>query len=72
MGHDDAVSKICWRDGCLYSASWDSTVKVCVRVYNISVTISCQQLILGQRHALEWMHLLYSSNKYVNIFISCL
>jgi len=41
MGHDDAVSKICWRDGCLYSASWDSTVKVCVRVYNISVTISC-------------------------------
>ncbi|KAJ7396808.1 neutral sphingomyelinase activation associated factor [Pitangus sulphuratus] len=28
MGHDDAVSKICWRDGCLYSASWDSTVKV--------------------------------------------
>ncbi|NXK95568.1 FAN protein, partial [Formicarius rufipectus] len=28
MGHDDAVSKICWRDGRLYSASWDSTVKV--------------------------------------------
>lgn len=30
MGHDDAVSKICWRDGRLYSASWDSTVKVCI------------------------------------------
>ncbi|XP_063249728.1 protein FAN isoform X2 [Prinia subflava] len=28
MGHDDAVSKICWRDGRLFSASWDSTVKV--------------------------------------------
>ncbi|XP_030363249.1 protein FAN isoform X3 [Strigops habroptila] len=28
MGHDDAVSKICWRDRRLYSASWDSTVKV--------------------------------------------
>uniref|UniRef100_A0A8C4J7X4 Neutral sphingomyelinase activation associated factor n=1 Tax=Dromaius novaehollandiae TaxID=8790 RepID=A0A8C4J7X4_DRONO len=28
MGHDDAVSKVCWRDERLYSASWDSTVKV--------------------------------------------
>ncbi|XP_033368158.1 protein FAN isoform X3 [Parus major] len=28
MGHDDAVSKICWCDGRLFSASWDSTVKV--------------------------------------------
>ncbi|XP_072808031.1 protein FAN isoform X5 [Vicugna pacos] len=28
MGHDDAVSKICWLDSRLYSASWDSTVKV--------------------------------------------
>ncbi|NXO39214.1 FAN protein, partial [Locustella ochotensis] len=28
MGHDDAVSKICWHDGRLFSASWDSTVKV--------------------------------------------
>uniref|UniRef100_H2ZYW9 Neutral sphingomyelinase activation associated factor n=1 Tax=Latimeria chalumnae TaxID=7897 RepID=H2ZYW9_LATCH len=28
MGHDDAVSKICWHDNQLYSASWDSTVKV--------------------------------------------
>ncbi|XP_074843260.1 protein FAN [Carettochelys insculpta] len=28
MGHDDAISKICWHDNCLYSASWDSTVKV--------------------------------------------
>ncbi|RXM32416.1 Protein FAN [Acipenser ruthenus] len=28
MGHDDAVSKICWRDNRLYTASWDSTVKV--------------------------------------------
>ncbi|KAF5926276.1 hypothetical protein HPG69_011406 [Diceros bicornis minor] len=26
MGHDDAVSKICWHDNRLYSASWDSTV----------------------------------------------
>lgn len=28
MGHDDAVSDICWRDDKLYTASWDSTVKV--------------------------------------------
>ncbi|XP_008565172.1 PREDICTED: protein FAN-like [Galeopterus variegatus] len=28
MGHDDAVSKICWHDNRLYTASWDSTVKV--------------------------------------------
>ncbi|XP_029447209.1 protein FAN [Rhinatrema bivittatum] len=28
MGHDDAVSKIFWRDDRLYTASWDSTVKV--------------------------------------------
>ncbi|XP_030409006.1 protein FAN isoform X2 [Gopherus evgoodei] len=28
MGHDDAVSKICWHDNRLYSASWDSAVKV--------------------------------------------
>ncbi|KAH0617688.1 hypothetical protein JD844_016178 [Phrynosoma platyrhinos] len=27
-GHDDAVSKICWHNNRLYSASWDSTVKV--------------------------------------------
>ncbi|KAM9308377.1 protein FAN [Gastrophryne carolinensis] len=28
MGHDDAVSKIHWCNNRLYSASWDSTVKV--------------------------------------------
>lgn len=28
MGHDDAVSGICWFDDRLYTASWDSTVKV--------------------------------------------
>ncbi|KAG9347982.1 hypothetical protein JZ751_004001 [Albula glossodonta] len=28
MGHDDAISKMCWRDNQLYTASWDSTVKV--------------------------------------------
>ncbi|XP_048363243.1 protein FAN isoform X1 [Sphaerodactylus townsendi] len=28
IGHDDAVSKICWHSDRLYSASWDSTVKV--------------------------------------------
>ncbi|XP_023573448.1 protein FAN isoform X2 [Octodon degus] len=28
MGHDDAVSHICWCDSRLFSASWDSTVKV--------------------------------------------
>uniref|UniRef100_A0AAQ4Q9K7 Neutral sphingomyelinase (N-SMase) activation associated factor n=1 Tax=Gasterosteus aculeatus aculeatus TaxID=481459 RepID=A0AAQ4Q9K7_GASAC len=28
MGHDDAVSKMCWFDDRLYTASWDSTVKV--------------------------------------------
>lgn len=28
MGHDDAVSAMCWFDERLYTASWDSTVKV--------------------------------------------
>ncbi len=28
MGHDDAVSHICWRDDKLYTASGISTVKV--------------------------------------------
>uniref|UniRef100_H3CTM5 Neutral sphingomyelinase activation associated factor n=1 Tax=Tetraodon nigroviridis TaxID=99883 RepID=H3CTM5_TETNG len=28
MGHDDAVSQMCWCEERLYSASWDSTVKV--------------------------------------------
>ncbi|XP_074549891.1 protein FAN isoform X2 [Halichoeres trimaculatus] len=28
MGHDDAVSQVCWFDERLYTASWDSTVKV--------------------------------------------
>uniref|UniRef100_A0A7N5ZT44 Neutral sphingomyelinase (N-SMase) activation associated factor n=1 Tax=Anabas testudineus TaxID=64144 RepID=A0A7N5ZT44_ANATE len=28
MGHDDAVSEMCWSDDRLYTASWDSTVKV--------------------------------------------
>ncbi|KAJ8376668.1 hypothetical protein SKAU_G00072480 [Synaphobranchus kaupii] len=28
MGHDDAISKMCWRDNQLFTASWDSTVKV--------------------------------------------
>ncbi|XP_071757043.1 protein FAN isoform X1 [Centroberyx gerrardi] len=28
MGHDDAVSQMCWYDDQLYTASWDSTVKV--------------------------------------------
>ncbi|XP_066480106.1 protein FAN isoform X2 [Tiliqua scincoides] len=28
IGHDDAVSKIYWHNNRLYSASWDSTVKV--------------------------------------------
>ncbi|XP_059501893.1 protein FAN isoform X3 [Stegostoma tigrinum] len=28
MGHDDAVSKICWYNDHLYTSSWDSTVKV--------------------------------------------
>lgn len=28
MGHDDAVSQMCWFEERLYTASWDSTVKV--------------------------------------------
>ncbi|TKS87952.1 Protein FAN [Collichthys lucidus] len=28
MGHDDAVSEMCWFDDRLYTASWDSTIKV--------------------------------------------
>uniref|UniRef100_A0A3P9P259 Neutral sphingomyelinase activation associated factor n=1 Tax=Poecilia reticulata TaxID=8081 RepID=A0A3P9P259_POERE len=28
MGHDDAISEMCWFDDRLYTASWDSTVKV--------------------------------------------
>lgn len=27
-GHDDAISCLCWNDGILVTASWDSTVKV--------------------------------------------
>lgn len=40
MGHDDAVSRVCWQDDRLYTASWDSTVKVwqCV-----SADISCNK-----------------------------
>lgn len=28
MGHDDAVAKMCWFEDRLFTASWDSTVKV--------------------------------------------
>ncbi|KAI7814560.1 protein FAN isoform X1 [Triplophysa rosa] len=28
MGHDDAISHMCWRNDRLYTASWDSTVKI--------------------------------------------
>lgn len=28
MGHDDAVSQMCWFEERLFTASWDSTVKV--------------------------------------------
>ncbi|XP_029385194.1 protein FAN [Echeneis naucrates] len=28
MGHDDAISEMCWFDDRLYTASWDSTTKV--------------------------------------------
>ncbi|KAA0723860.1 Protein FAN [Triplophysa tibetana] len=28
MGHDDAISHMCWRNDKLYTASWDSTVKI--------------------------------------------
>ncbi|XP_059900845.1 protein FAN [Gadus macrocephalus] len=31
MGHDDAVSQMCWYGDQLYTASWDSTVKVWLR-----------------------------------------
>uniref|UniRef100_A0A8C3Q122 Neutral sphingomyelinase activation associated factor n=1 Tax=Chrysolophus pictus TaxID=9089 RepID=A0A8C3Q122_CHRPC len=52
MGHDDAVSKICWRDGCLYSASWDSTVKVwkCVPGETLSNKRNCFELLAELEH----------------------
>uniref|UniRef100_A0A8C9F373 FAN protein n=1 Tax=Pavo cristatus TaxID=9049 RepID=A0A8C9F373_PAVCR len=52
MGHDDAVSKICWRDGCLYSASWDSTVKVwkCVPGETMSNKRNCFELLAELEH----------------------
>lgn len=34
MGHDDAVSQMCRFESRLYTASWDSTVKVIVSVYS--------------------------------------
>ncbi|XP_017287828.1 protein FAN [Kryptolebias marmoratus] len=34
MGHDDAVTKLCWFDDRLFTASWDSTVKVWRRASN--------------------------------------
>lgn len=52
MGHDDAVSEMCWFDDKLYTASWDSTVKVSskqeydgfiyIYMYMIRVELSCQ------------------------------
>ncbi|XP_065607973.1 protein FAN isoform X1 [Cyrtonyx montezumae] len=52
MGHDDAVSKICWRDGCLYSASWDSTVKVwqCIPGETLSNKKHCFELLAELEH----------------------
>ncbi|XP_039610490.1 protein FAN isoform X1 [Polypterus senegalus] len=46
MGHDDAVSKICWRENQLFTASWDSTVKVwkCVPVDISSKRDQCELL----------------------------
>lgn len=32
MGHDDAVSQMCWFENRLYTASWDSTVKVTISI----------------------------------------
>lgn len=32
MGHDDAVSQMCWFENRLYTASWDSTVKVMISI----------------------------------------
>lgn len=54
MGHDDAVSKVCWRDGRLYSASWDSTVKVCVWIcYTPAAIYSKHFVIFSHSLALE-------------------
>uniref|UniRef100_A0A3P8VSU4 Neutral sphingomyelinase activation associated factor n=1 Tax=Cynoglossus semilaevis TaxID=244447 RepID=A0A3P8VSU4_CYNSE len=38
MGHDDAVTELCWFEDRLYTASWDSTVKVWQRVSDGSST----------------------------------
>lgn len=53
MGHDDAVSKMCWFDDRLYTASWDSTVKVKTKASQLSVKTAintqCPLTILNYR-----------------------
>ncbi|CAL8311790.1 unnamed protein product [Merluccius merluccius] len=46
MGHDDAVSQMCWYGDQLYTASWDSTVKVWQRESNQSSHKRCSPELL--------------------------
>lgn len=41
MGHDDAVSQMCWSGERLYTASWDSTVKVGAAEWQVSRGSGC-------------------------------
>uniref|UniRef100_A0AAX7TNT7 Neutral sphingomyelinase (N-SMase) activation associated factor n=1 Tax=Astatotilapia calliptera TaxID=8154 RepID=A0AAX7TNT7_ASTCA len=48
MGHDDAVSKMCWFEDKLYTASWDSTVKpACFSVNTVSLNPAGTLLVSG-------------------------
>lgn len=41
MGHDDAVSQMCWFEERLYTASWDSTVKVGTAEWQVNRGSDC-------------------------------
>uniref|UniRef100_A0A8C8S2P0 Neutral sphingomyelinase activation associated factor n=1 Tax=Pelusios castaneus TaxID=367368 RepID=A0A8C8S2P0_9SAUR len=66
LGHDDAISKICWHDNRLYSASWDSTVKVwhCVPAEVLSTKRHHFELLAELEHDVSELEHLY----YVTFF----
>lgn len=47
MGHDDAVSGMCWFDERLYTASWDSTVKVKTKDFDNEGLLCCDLQVEG-------------------------
>lgn len=56
MGHDDAVSEMCWFDERLFTASWDSTVKVKVpcRSWSSCICFSGIAVVWLRGESLRW------------------